>query len=79
MEIVIQWIGGLYFLIFLTLLFSNKTFNFKMTNLTYAGESNSNSTENIKSHILKLFIFYVSLSFIFLLLLSIANVRLLIL
>ena len=71
-----QWIGGLYFLIFLILLFSNKTFNFKMTNLTYAGENNSNSTENIKSHILKLFIFYVSLSFIFLLLLSIANVRL---
>ena len=71
-----QWIGGLYFLIFLVLLFSNKNFNFKMTNLTYAGEINSNSTENIKSHILKLFIFYVSLSFIFLLLLSIANVRL---
>ena len=71
-----QWIGGLYFLIFLILLFSNKTFNFKMTNLTYAGGSNFNSTENIKSHILKIFIFYISLSFIFLLLLSIANVRL---
>ena len=71
-----QWIGGLYFLIFLILLFSNKTFNFKMTNLTYPGESNFSSTENIKSVILKLFIFYTSLSFIFLLLLSIADVRL---
>ena len=71
-----QWIGGLYFLIFLILLFSNKTFNFKMTNLTYPGESNFNSTENIKSVILKLFIFYTSLSFIFLLLFSIADVRL---
>ena len=47
-----------------------------MTNLTYAGESNSKSPENIKSHILRLFIFYLSLSFIFLLLLSVANVRL---
>ena len=71
-----QWIGGLYFLIFLTLLFSNKTFNFKMTNLTFTGDSNFNSTENIKNHLLKLFIFYTSLSFIFLLLLSIADVRL---
>ena len=71
-----QWIGGLYFLIFLTLLFSNKTFNFKMTNLTFPGDSNFNSTENIKNHLLKLFIFYTSLSFIFLLLLSIADVRL---
>ncbi len=71
-----QWIGGLYFLIFLTLLFSNKTFNFKMTNLTFPGDSNFNSSENIKNHLLKLFIFYTSLSFIFLLLLSIADVRL---
>ncbi len=71
-----QWIGGLYFLIFLILLFSNKIFNFKMTNLTYSGESNFNSTENIKNVLLKLFIFYTSLSFIFLLLLSIADVRL---
>ena len=28
-----QWIGGLYFFIFLILLFSNKSFNYKMTNL----------------------------------------------
>ena len=33
-----QWIGGLYFLIFLTLLFSSKSFNYKMTQLTYSGE-----------------------------------------
>ena len=44
-----QWIGGLYFLIFLILLFSNKSFNFKMTQLTYTGESNFKSVENIKN------------------------------
>ena len=35
-----QWIGGLYFLVFLLIIFSNKSFNFKMTSLTYTGESN---------------------------------------
>ena len=65
-----QWIGGLYFLIFLILLFSNKSFNFKMTQLTYTGESNFKSVENIKNTIIKLFLFYVILSFIFLILLK---------
>ena len=31
-----QWIGGLFFLFFLILLFSNKSFNYKMTNLTFS-------------------------------------------
>ena len=31
-----QWIGGLFFLIFLVLLFSNRSFNYKMTDLTFA-------------------------------------------
>ena len=59
-----QWIGGLYFLIFLSLLFSNKTFNYKMTNLTFAGDSNFKSEGNIKDNILKIFIFYSILSFL---------------
>ena len=48
-----QWIGGLIFLFFLILLFSNKSFNYKMTNLTYSGESNFKSEENIKNNIIK--------------------------
>ena len=36
-----------------------------MTNLTYSGESNFKSEENIKNNILKIFIFYSVLSFIF--------------
>ena len=71
-----QWIGGLYFLIFLILLFSNKSFNFKMTQLTYSGESTFKSEDNIKNNILKLFIFYVILSFIFLALLNFSGIRL---
>ena len=71
-----QWIGGLYFLSFLVLIFSNKSFNYKMTNLTYMGENIIQSTQNIKDNILKIFIYYSILSFIFLALLNISGIRL---
>ncbi len=50
-----QWIGGLFFLIFLILIFQNKTFNYKMTNLTYYGDNNFKSEQNTKDNILKIF------------------------
>ena len=71
-----QWVGGLFFLYFLIILFSNKSFNFKMTNLTYAGETNYKSEENIKDNLLKIFIFYSILSLIYFTLLNISGVRL---
>ena len=71
-----QWIGGLFFLFFLILLFSNKSFNYKMTYLTYSGESNFKSEENIKNNILRIFILYCILSFLFLTLLNLSGVRL---
>ena len=71
-----QWIGGLFFLIFLILLFSNKTFNYKMTNLTFSGDSNFKSEESIKNSILRIFIIYSLLSFFILVLLSISEIRL---
>ena len=40
-----QWFGGLFFLFFLVIIFSNKSFNFKMTSLTYNGEENYNSLD----------------------------------
>ena len=71
-----QWIGGLFFLIFLVLIFSNKSFNYKMTNLTYSGDSNFKSEENIKINIFKIFIFYSLITFIILTFLKISGVRL---
>ena len=71
-----QWLGGLYFLIFLIFLFSNKTFNYKMTNLTYSGDNNFKSEENIKNNLLKIFIFYIVLSIIILSLLNFSGIRL---
>ncbi len=71
-----QWIGGLFFLFFLIIVFSNKSFNFKMTNLTFSGENNFNSEENIRDNILKIFIIYSALSIIILSLLNFSGLRL---
>ena len=71
-----QWIGGLYFLFFLILIFSNKQFNYKMIDLTYSGDGSINSEDNIKNLLLRIFIIYSFLSFIIFLFLNISNVRL---
>ena len=65
----LQWIGGLYFLFFLIFIFSNKQFNYKMTNLTFLGDG------NVKELLFKTFILYLVLSFIIFLLLNIFDVR----
>ena len=70
-----QWVGGLYFLFFLILIFSNKQFNYKMNDLTYSGDGNINSESNIKDLLFKIFILYSVLSFIIFLLLNISQVR----
>ena len=70
-----QWIGGLYFLFFLILIFSNKQFNYKMNDLTYSGDGSINSKSNVKNLLLRIFIFYSVLSFIIFLLLNISEVR----
>jgi len=70
-----QWIGGLYFLFFLILIFSNKQFNFKMNELTYSGDGGVNSENNIKDFLLKIFIFYSFLTLVIFLGLNISGVR----
>ena len=47
-----------------------------MTNLTYSGDSNIKSEENIKNNLLRIFIIYCVLSLIFFTLLNISGVRL---
>ncbi len=71
-----QWIGGLYFLFFLIVIFSSKKFNYKMISLTYSGDSSYSFKENIKGNILKIFIYYCILSFGIFILFNISNVRL---
>jgi trk system potassium uptake protein len=71
-----QWIGGLYFLFFLILIFSNKKFNYKMISLTYSGDNNFSSKENIKNNVFKIFVYYCILSLGIFLLLNISGIRL---
>ena len=71
-----QWVGGLYFLIFLIIIFSNKTFNYKMTDLVYSGDSSYKSEENIKENIIKIIIVYSVLSLTIFTLLNISGMRL---
>jgi len=71
-----QWIGGLFFLIFLIIIFSNKSFNFKMTNLSFIGEHNVNSEGNMKDNLLRILIIYSSLSILILMLLNFSGLRL---
>ena len=71
-----HWIGGLYFLFFLIIVFSNKKFNYKMISLTYSGDSSYSSQENIKNNIFKIFIYYCILSFLIFLLFNISGIRL---
>ena len=71
-----QWIGGLYFLFFLTLIFSNKKFNYKMSDLTFSGDGSINSENNIKNLIIKIFIIYSILSLLIFLLLNFSEIRL---
>ena len=71
-----QWVGGLFFLFFLIIIFSNKSFNFKMTNITFSGDNNFNSKNNIKDNLLKIFFIYSSLSIMILVLLNLSGIRL---
>ena len=71
-----QWIGGLYFLFFLIVIFSNKKFNYKMISLTHSGDSSYSSKENIKDNIIKIFIYYCILSFGIFILFNISGIRL---
>lgn len=71
-----QWIGGLYFLLFLVLIFSNKQFNFKLCYLTYAGDGSINSKDNIKKLILKVFLIYSVITVLIFISLSLSDIRL---
>ncbi len=65
-----QWVGGLYFLIFLVLIFSNKQINFKLVDFSFNLEKKINFSPNLRSvttrilfiySLLTLFIFFIFL------------------
>ena len=70
-----QWLGGLYFLFFLIVIFSNKKFNYKMNDLTFNQDGGVKSITNIKELLLKIFFFYSLLSVLIFLLFNLLEVR----
>ncbi len=71
-----QWIGGLYFLIFLIVIFSNNQYNFRLNHLVYTGNMGFFSKSNIKNVILKIFLIYSLLTLLIFIILNFGNVRL---
>ncbi len=71
-----QWIGGLYFLIFLALFFSSNKFNYKLNSLVFSGDKSLNPENNIKKISLKLFFLYLSLTILIFIFFSISKIRL---
>jgi trk system potassium uptake protein len=71
-----QWIGGLYFLIFLVLFFSNSQFNYKLNYFFFSGDKSLNPESNIKKISLKLLFLYSLSTFLIFALLSSSNIRL---
>ena len=71
-----QWVGGLYFLIFLVIFFSNNQYNFKLNNLVYIRDKNINQEINIKKNVTEVFSLYIIFSAIIFSLFSIADIRL---
>ena len=71
-----QWIGGLYFLIFLILFFSNSQFGYKLNKLVYMSDKSINPETNIKKISLKIFFLYSFLSFVIFVFLSLSDIRL---
>ncbi len=71
-----QWIGGLYFIIFLIIIFSNNQYNFRLNHLVYTGDMGSFSKSNTKNILLQIFLVYSLLTLLIFIILNIGNVRL---
>jgi trk system potassium uptake protein TrkH len=71
-----QWIGGLYFLIFLVIIFSNNQYKFKLNYLVHTGSTGIFSSSNIKTVLFKIFFVYSLLTILIFIILNIADIRL---
>ena len=71
-----HWIGGLYFLIFLILIFSNFKSNYKLTQLVHNPDKGNNLFKDIKKIIIKVFFLYSFLTAIIFILFNMSGIRL---
>ncbi len=71
-----QWIGGLLFLIFLILIFSNFRNEYKLTHLVYNPDKATNLFKDTKSIVVKVFFLYAFITALIFTLLTFSGVRL---
>ena len=71
-----QWIGGMYFLIYLMLFFSSSKFNYKLQNLIFTSDKSINPEINIKKISTNIFIYYSLITILLFFIFSSSNVRL---
>ena len=71
-----HWIGGLFFLIFLILIFSNFKNEYKLTNLIYNPDKATNIFKDSQKIITKVFFIYIFLTGLVFILLSLTGIRL---
>jgi len=71
-----HWIGGLFFLIFLILIFSNFKSEYKLTNIVYNPDKANNISKDTKNIIIKVFFLYAFLTSLIFILFSFCGIRL---
>ena len=71
-----HWIGGLFFLIFLILIFSNFKNDYKLTHLVYNPDKATNIFNNIKKIFIKVFFLYFFLTALIFILFNFSGIRL---
>ena len=71
-----HWMGGLLFLIFLILIFSNFKNDYKLTHLVYNPDKANNFFKDIKKIIIKVFFIYVFLTGLIFVLFTLSGIRL---
>jgi len=71
-----QWIGGLLFLVFLILIFSNFRNEYKLTHLVYNPDKATNLFKDTKSIVIKVFFLYAFITALIFTLLTFSGVRL---
>tara|TARA_B100000780_G_scaffold277305_1_gene247692 strand:- start:571 stop:1989 length:1419 start_codon:yes stop_codon:yes gene_type:complete len=71
-----HWIGGLFFLIFLILIFSNFKNEYKLTHLVYNPDKATNLFKNAPKTIIKVFFIYIFLTALIFILFTFSGIRL---
>ena len=71
-----HWIGGLFFLIFLILIFSNFKNEYKLTHLVYNPDKANNLFKDTKKIITKVFFLYIFLTSLIFVLFTLSGIRL---